>query len=78
MEKNNLSGMKKAFLFELKNAEEQERDITIEFISLKYNYSMRQLHNIVKCLESNNYIQKIKRGWFIHEFRLTEKGRRII
>jgi len=76
--RKSLSSSEMLFLREVRKAEEEGKILTEERFSLIYNYSPRQIKNIVKSLEKKGYIKKIKDGWFIKEYKLTENGKRVI
>jgi len=76
--KKGITSSEMLFLRELYKFEEEGKILTEERFSMLYNYSPRQIKNIVKSLENKGYIKKIKDGWFIKEYQLTENGKRII
>ena len=73
-----LSSTEILFLRELERFEEWGQILTEEKFSMNYNISPRQIKNIVKSLEKKGLIKKIKDGWFIVEYQLTDDGRQAI
>lgn len=70
--------MKLIFLTEIKAAEDSGAQITEGLFAKKYGYTPRQIANIVRDLIDEGYLIKIKQGWFIDEYQLTEDGKRAL
>lgn len=76
--KSKVKGNEVSFLKELKNALDEGRNLTQEKFARDYNLSFRQVQRIVYSLEEKKMIEKIKDGFFIVEFQLTQNGKTVI
>jgi predicted transcriptional regulator len=71
-----IKGMQVVILREIRDAADRKTTITDTELVIRYDYSISQTKKILKDLCCKGYLVKVKDGWFVKSYDITENGRR--